>query len=187
MTKMGKVIVLIAFAICIGGAVAVHSWEGVSDVSASSSGAVATEVQSSHEDLTTIHNVFGIRFAPQTVGSDVHPVINTGGTGISMGDAVSAAMGGDSAADGLAVVGGQLFPNVRVTAQYGMFSNDVYGPLNSSGQVQPRWQNIPAWIVTFAGPGVSAPSHGRIRVTRHEVNVVVDAVTGVCLQAFIFR
>jgi hypothetical protein len=80
-----------------------------------------------------------------------------------------------------------LLPNVQVSAQYGLFTDDHYGQRLASGQIQPYLQNRPAWVITFSGPGVvfylPGPAGSRPAV-HHEVSVVIDAATGQYLMGF---
>jgi hypothetical protein len=92
---------------------------------------------------------------------------------------------------------GKVLPGVQVTAQYGLFSNDHAAQRLPSGQMQLLFQDKPAWIVTFAGPGVVIPSSGpgpqrpdttgsgstgtvvpSERPVHNEQNIVIDAATG---------
>ncbi|HZT95351.1 MAG TPA: hypothetical protein VFB34_00805 [Chloroflexota bacterium] len=88
---------------------------------------------------------------------------------------------------------GQLLSGVEATAQYGLFSDDAYGHgSTSSGGFQASYQNVPVWIVTFSGPGLSLPSVGGPRApggsgsssVHHEQNIVIDAETGAELLEF---
>jgi hypothetical protein len=94
----------------------------------------------------------GLRFAPQPALS----ALPSGERVISAGAAVAAATRYPS------VPGhpGQLLPNVNVVAEFGYFSNDNYGQKLPSGALQPFIQNRPAWIVSFAGPGLTIWPHG---------------------------
>jgi hypothetical protein len=105
---------------------------------------------------------FGMRFSPD---STTQPTV-------SLNQAVSNAltMGGAPTDDG-----GHLLPNVYVAAEYGSQQPD--------GMFKPRFQNVPAWIVTFTGSGVNIYSAGPVSPSgaepvNHEVSIIVDARTG---------
>jgi len=124
---------------------------------------------------------FGIRF---TAVSGAQPAV-------SQSQAIAAALQQTAAASN-----GQLLPGVSVSAQYGLFSDDVLGDRQPSGAFVLRYQNTPAWIVTFSGPGVNhgpmggprqgAQGSGQTPVTgvHHEENVVIDATTGSFMELF---
>jgi hypothetical protein len=85
-----------------------------------------------------------------------------------------------------------LLPNVQISAQYGLFTDDHYGQRLASGQIQPYLQNRPAWVITFSGPGVVFYPPGPHRRgprpplsgAKHEVSVVIDAATGQYLMGY---
>jgi hypothetical protein len=79
---------------------------------------------------------------------------------------------------------GLLDEATDIHAAYGLFTSTDYLIGDSEASLEPRWVNVPAWIVTFAGvplsvygppPGV-APTQGPPLIG--EMDVIVDAVTG---------
>jgi hypothetical protein len=122
-------------------------------------------------DPTTLAE-FGIQYVAQAVANDAPPTLPNGQQGLPRDQAMRAAMdhtpyGVDQAHN--------LLPNVQVAAQYGLFTKV------RPGQVQPYLQNRPAWVITFAGPGVvfNLPGPpGSLPAVHHEVSVVIDAATG---------
>ncbi|HZT95350.1 MAG TPA: hypothetical protein VFB34_00800 [Chloroflexota bacterium] len=84
---------------------------------------------------------------------------------------------------------GSLLPNVSATAQYGLLSDPAMGEQTSSG-FKASYMNLPAWIVTFSGPGITlAPSlppgdPNPPKGMHNEENLVVDAATGKVLIEF---
>jgi hypothetical protein len=98
---------------------------------------------------------------------------------------------------------GQLLPNVNVVAEFGYFSNHYYGQRLPSGAIQPFIQNRPAWVMSFAGPGLNlwprgcgvecekfSPEHMKqslLSSGEHEGSVVIDAVSGQYLELLMYR
>lgn len=80
------------------------------------------------------------------------------------------------------------FPDARIQAKLGYFSNDGYYKLSASGR-ELVIQNRPSWIFTFTGVAVpmSVPRGFSGTFTHHEMNVVVDAVTGQYIQMFNYQ
>lgn len=92
---------------------------------------------------------------------------------------------------------GHLLANVQVNAQYGLYSDDRMATLLPSGQEQLLYQNRPAWVVTFAGPGVVIHPIGQLSqhpggatdtsastAVHNEQSIVIDAETGAYLLTF---
>jgi hypothetical protein len=126
-------------------------------------------VQVSTSDAAFGFAAFGMRFSPEP---DAAPPV-------TMAAAVSTALrfSGAGSSDG------QLLPNVNVSAEYGLFSDDEYGSNQADGTFKPRYQDIPAWIVTFTGPGLNVyssgpPSADGSQRVNHEETVVIDGQTG---------
>jgi hypothetical protein len=122
----------------------------------------------------------------QAVDEGGLPTLPNGQQGVSRDQAIRAAM--DHTLAGVDVAH-NLLPNVQVSAQYGLFTNDHYGQRLASGQIQPYLQNRPAWVITFSGPGVVFYGSGgpyrpgprpplRPEDAKHEVSVVINAATG---------
>jgi hypothetical protein len=81
----------------------------------------------------------------------------------------------------------------RIVARYVLFSDNVAHSTDADGQKHYLWQKMPSWVVTFEGVNFRPLSSGPPprpgeppRQTRyfHEVNVVVDANTGVAWRLF---
>lgn len=106
---------------------------------------------------------FGMRFTdtPQS------------GAEISLSQAVALAMPYSDAID----ASGQLLPNVSLSAEYGSYSADEYGTVQADGTFSPKFQNVPAWIVTFTGSGVVVDSSFTDAVN-HEDSVFINGETG---------
>jgi len=84
---------------------------------------------------------------------------------------------------------GTVLQNVSATAQYGLFSDPAMGEQTSAG-FKASFVNLPSWIVTFSGPGISlapiVPSGDPHPPTgmHSEENFVVDDATGKVLLEF---
>jgi hypothetical protein len=121
---------------------------------------------------------FKERAAPSTLPS--------GQTPISRGQAIQ---------DAEAVFNPSDQPNARVSAVYALYSNTEYGSRQPNGQVQPFFQDRPAWIVRFTGinlpeiGGIYAQMHPDERASsmNHEQFIFVDAVTGDFLGGYTYR
>jgi hypothetical protein len=75
---------------------------------------------------------------------------------------------------------GKLAAGVQVAASYGLFTDSQIRPLGASPS-EALYQNVPAWIITFTGPGVNVYSVGSRNsptLVSHEQSVVIDARTG---------
>jgi hypothetical protein len=120
---------------------------------------------------------YGLRFTADPTGSPT----------VSSAQAISAAT-----ANSAATINGNLMPDVQVTAQYGTFSDDALGQQLPSGQFQLEFQDTPAWLVTFSGPGLSlgplgSPANSTVAppsAPKHEQTVVIDARTGAYMESF---
>lgn len=139
------------------------------------------------QDLPTLARVFGIRFAQQAVPSGRQPALPGGAAGIGSTSAVALAI--EHTPAGVDHVTGRVLPGVRVTASYGIFSDDHYAARVPSGPPRPLYERVPAWIVTFSGSGTVLYSTGPSPpgTANHEVGVVVDAATGRYLLAYSYR
>jgi hypothetical protein len=135
---------------------------------------------------------YGIHFNIQAVANGALPTLPNGQQGVPREQAIRAAM--DHTLAGVDVAH-NLLPNVQVSAQYGLFTNDHYRQRLASGQMQPYLQNQPAWVITFSGPGVVFyGSGGPYRPgprpplsdadAKHEMSVVIDAATGQYLMGW---
>jgi hypothetical protein len=73
--------------------------------------------------------------------------------------------------------------------QYVLFTDHHRGVLSDDGSLVLEFENVPAWIVRFRG--VPQPMFGGLGgeegVQAQELNVVIDAETGECLEMFIFK
>jgi hypothetical protein len=139
-------------------------------------------------DSKMLAEVYGIHFVAQTVADGAPPTLPNGQQGVPMDQAIRAAM--DAAPAGVDHQAHRLLPNVQVSAQYTLYSDDHYGQKRGPGKVQPYLQNQPAWVITFYGPGVfiypagpRGPRPPGLGV-HHEVSVVIDAATGQYLMAY---
>jgi hypothetical protein len=137
-------------------------------------------------DPTTLA-VRGIHFSVQAVDEGASPSLPNGQQGVPRDQAIRAAMD-----TGLAGVDQErnLLPNVQVSAHYGLFTRG-----SPDRPLWPNVQNLPAWIVTFSGPGVVIYGSGgprrpgprqplRPEDAKHELSVVIDATTGQYLMGF---
>lgn len=81
-----------------------------------------------------------------------------------------------------------LGSEVAVSARLVRLSNDSYAQVDPNSRVPIRCyiQNRLVWLVTYSGLQLPAhgPSSGRVN---HELNVVIDAATGECLEMFSYR
>jgi len=131
------------------------------------------------EYLTPL-SAFNLRFTETQVAPGEHPVLPGGAAGITDEEAVTKAM-----AQSLGAVDGQLSPGVQVAARFGAFSDDVFAKGGPGAPMQLLYQNRPAWIVTFFGPGLTIPLDGPDPLAvHHEQNVVIDADTGDYLMGY---
>jgi hypothetical protein len=76
----------------------------------------------------------------------------------------------------------------QVSAQYVLFSDDEYTAIDAPGRQYLRFQRVPAWVVTFEG--LSLPSRGpptQPAVYSHEEHIVIDAETGIYMEAFSYQ
>ena len=129
--------------------------------------------------------MYDIHLIAQAVDDGTLPILPNGQRGVPMDQAIRAAM--DAAPAGVDHRAHRLLPNVQVSAQYSLYSDDHYGHRLASGQIQPLLQNQPAWVITFSGPGVvlySSGPRGSPRRVKHEVSVVIDAATGQYLMGY---
>jgi hypothetical protein len=85
---------------------------------------------------------------------------------------------------------------VYVRAQYGLFSDDTNSERLPSGRMRLLFQNMPAWIVTFSGPGIRIPPIGgrrrtenvhpmHLRTLKSQESVVMNARTGAFIEDFL--
>ncbi|RJP51359.1 MAG: hypothetical protein C4583_08945 [Anaerolineaceae bacterium] len=76
-------------------------------------------------------------------------------------------------------------PAAEIVAEYVLFSNDQYYTVDSSGQKDYKFQDVPAWVITFKR--VDWYSNGPIpRMFIADVNVVINAVTGEYMEMFVY-
>jgi hypothetical protein len=121
-----------------------------------------------------------LRFAESVVAPLDRPMLPGGRSGLSAQEAVSAAL-----AQFPATTGGILNPGVQIAARYGIFSNDVYAKVTPDGTSTLMFQDRPAWIISFFGPGISIRSRGPGTFQPHHTeNVVIDAQTGEWMESF---
>ena len=143
-------------------------------------------------DPKTLAEVRGIHLIAQPVDEGGLPTLPNEQQGVSRDQAIRAAMD-----TGLAGVDAAhtLLPNVQVSAQYGLFTNDHDEQRLPSGHLQLVLENRPAWVITFSGPGVVHCGSGgpyrpgprpplRPEDAKHEVSVVIDAATGQYLMGW---
>jgi hypothetical protein len=131
---------------------------------------------------------FQIRFDESEVPPCAAPALPNGASGITDQMAVEIAM----RQSGIGPKG-KLPPGVQVAARFGSFSNDVLARRWPGEPMKLLYQDRPAWLVTFFGPGLAIPSHGRGHTRglrerpglKHETNTVIDACTGEHLQTFL--
>lgn len=93
-----------------------------------------------------------------------------------------------------------MFPatarSYRADVRYGLFTDTEYGPIDSSGNVQPAYVNVPSWTVRFdnvpdelagrngpAGPGQQAGPPANAASGKADVLVVFNADTGAYMLA----
>jgi hypothetical protein len=84
-------------------------------------------------------------------------------------------------------VAGRLRDGVSMTAELGLFSDDQYATRLPSGALQPHFQNVPAWLVTFGGPGLVLPNsgpRGGQPLVNHQETIVLNAATGEFLESY---
>jgi len=76
----------------------------------------------------------------------------------------------------------------QITAQYVAFTNDQYSSVDAQGHRHFPFQNTPAWVVSVEGLTLAnhAPP-GKAIAYHHEMNIVVDALSGKYLMAFAYR
>lgn len=143
--------------------------------------------QTSGQDPAVLARAFGIHFGPRPVANGAAPTLPDGRAGVRSVDAISVAM--QHAPAGVNYSGHTVLAGVQVTAQYGTFSDSNYGSRLPSGELHAYYQNRPAWVVTFSGPGVMILPHGPAPkgATHHEVSVVVDASTGQYMLGYSYR
>ena len=123
--------------------------------------------------------VAGVRFLPQAqpVKSIAAGSVVARDTAVQTAERISDAWSPDG-----------LIPGITVSEQFGLYSDDDFGPINSSGVVQPRYQSVPVWYVTFDGLSL-APANGPSSdaLNNHEEEVVVDATSGKVLDVFTYK
>jgi hypothetical protein len=125
---------------------------------------------------------FGVRLQPLPPVSG-HPLqLPDGQAAMTAGAAESAAMAHTGGA-----VAGRLRDGVSMTAELGLFSDDQYATRLPSGTLRPHFQNVPAWLVTFGGPGLVLPNsgpRGGQPLVNHRETIVLNAATGEFLESY---
>lgn len=150
-------------------------------------GGVAVGAAGTNQDPAALKAAFGIRFSAVSGVQNGVPQLPSGGRGISESEAINTAV--ENAPAGVNHVSGAVLPEVTVTTQYTLFSDDRFGDRSPSGALNPFLQDRPAWLVTFSGPGVQDLPSGPARpgAVHHEVTVVIDAATGQYLLGYSYR
>ena len=85
-------------------------------------------------DPTTLADAFGIHFVAQAVADGAPPTLPNGQQGVPMDQAIRAAM--DAAPAGVDYQAHSLLPNVQVSAQYTLYSNDLAA---MADELDTRW------------------------------------------------
>lgn len=76
----------------------------------------------------------------------------------------------------------------QMTAQYVAFTSDQYSTVDAQGHRHFPFQNTPAWVVSVEG--LTLENHappGKAIAYHHEMNIVIDALSGKYLAAFSYR
>jgi hypothetical protein len=125
-------------------------------------------------------DAFQLRFAEASVPLGAAPILPDGALGLTDQSAATIAMGKSGVAPN-----GQLLPGIEVAARFGIFSNDFFAKGGPGIPMKLQYQDRPAWIVTFYGPGLMLTSDGPVDVgVKHAENIVIDAHTGEYLQTY---
>ncbi|MEW5829857.1 MAG: hypothetical protein AB1846_13275 [Chloroflexota bacterium] len=75
----------------------------------------------------------------------------------------------------------------EILANYVLFSDDQYYSEDETGQKIYRFQNVPAWVITFRGVSYNIARGRGGNPTNTEVHVVIDATTGEYMELFTYR
>ena len=105
-----------------------------------------------------------------------------GTPGLTRASAVATALEHTAAADATH----RLLANVSVSTAFGRLSDSHIARMTPTGKA-PLFENVPAWVVTFTGPGLVIGSSGPIGSTprvHNEESVVIDARTGEWLFSY---
>lgn len=102
-----------------------------------------------------------------------HPRLGDGSEGITDRQAVAAV------AERL----GDPRPDVFVSARFGIYSSPYPAQRLPSGELRPRDQKRPVWLVTFYGAGIKVQARGSSHPPIiHVINALVDAASGEVLS-----
>lgn len=69
---------------------------------------------------------------------------------------------------------------VEIDAKYVLFSDDQYYTVDIRGQINNKFQDVPAWVITFKGVDTLT----RRGLLKMDLNVVVNALTGEYMEEF---
>src|SRR5579875_2911854 len=74
-------------------------------------------------------------------------------------------------------------PDVFVSARFGIYSSPYPAQRLPSGELRPRDQKRPVWLVTFYGAGIKVQARGSSHPPIiHVINALVDAASGEVLS-----
>jgi hypothetical protein len=145
------------------------------------------EAQESGQNPKALARGLGIHFAVIPVAGNARPLLPDGTWGIRRSRAIAIAE--RHAPGGVGPQAGSGTPTIRVTAQFGLFTDTRFGRGTSKGRLHLFLKDRPVWVVTFSGPGIEIPPAGPVKgnVMHHEVSVVIDAKTGRYWMGYSYR
>ncbi|MGH2442206.1 MAG: hypothetical protein ACRDFX_03460 [Chloroflexota bacterium] len=138
------------------------------------------------EDPALLKRAFHLDFTEMGLPAGGKPMLPGGAQGISMNDAISAALS-RSPATGMAGDSGGLRAGVRVFARYGIFTDEAFGPMGAGGVITPVIKDRPVWIVSFTGVKYPITSPRARGLFHTGISVVVDALTGKALESYNYQ
>ena len=83
----------------------------------------------------------------------------------------------------------------RATAFFTLFTDTMYATRDSTGQMQPQFVKVPAWVITFTGisrasdgpPPIGANTSAASVQYSQELHVAINAVTGKYMEEYSYR
>jgi hypothetical protein len=127
-------------------------------------------------------NNFGVTFEAGDVDSTGTARLPDGTPGLTRASAVATALEHTAAADATH----RILPNVNVSTAFGRLSDSQIARMTPMGKA-PVFENVPAWVVSFTGPGLVIGSSGPVgsaHSVHNEESVVIDARTGEWLFSY---
>lgn len=125
---------------------------------------------------TVIQSIDGVPF--DNFGMTFQAQTPQAGSDISESTALSKAESYESSF----VTGGVPNSGVNIEYDFGLWSSSELATLDSNGNQQLEYQNVPVWVVSFSGPGFSATMPDGLQVGRQ--TVIIDGTTAKALGIF---